>query len=109
MKTVETPIWEFARPKKSEQHPTMKPVPLFAEAILNSSVRGDLVFDMFLGSGTTIMAAEECGRFACGCELSPNYAQGIITRYKRLCEDKGKPFTCKINGEDVTGEMLDAA
>lgn len=105
---TKTSVWEFSRPKRSEQHPTMKPIPLFAEAILNSSVRGDLVFDMFLGSGTTIIAAEETGRKACGCELSPSYAQGIITRYLKFCESEGKPFTCKINGEDVTGEMLNA-
>jgi DNA modification methylase len=109
MDRTKTTVWEFARPKKSEQHPTMKPVPLFAEAILNSSVRGDLVFDMFLGSGTTIIAAEETGRIACGCELSPSYAQGIIIRYLKFCKGKDKPFTCKINGEDITSEMLNAA
>lgn len=95
---TKTTVWEFARPKKSEQHPTMKPVPLFAEAILNSTLKGELVFDMFLGSGTTIIAAEETGRIACGCEISPHYAQLIVERYRRYCSEKSKPFECYING-----------
>jgi len=62
-------------------HPTMKPVELVEKAIKNSSVRGDLVIDSFLGSGTTMMAAEKTGRRCNGIELDPHYCDVICDRY----------------------------
>jgi len=63
-------------------HPTVKPVALVADAILDASSRGDIVLDPFLGSGTTIMAAERTGRRCFGLELEPRYVDTIIRRWQ---------------------------
>jgi DNA modification methylase len=65
-------------------HPTVKPVALVADAILDCSARGDLVLDPFLGSGTTIIAAERTGRVCYGMELDPIYVDTIIRRWQRF-------------------------
>lgn len=77
-------VWEIARPKRSEEHPTMKPVELVARAIQNSSVRGNLVLDVFGGSGTTLIAAEQTGRAARLVEKSPIYCDVIVQRWQAL-------------------------
>ena len=77
-------VWEFARPGRSPEHPTMKPVALVSKAIGNSSVAGDLVFDPFLGSGTTLIAAEQLGRRCYGLEISPAYCDVIVQRWQNL-------------------------
>lgn len=64
-------------------HPTVKPVALVADAILDASARGDMVLDAFLGSGTTLIAAERTGRIACGVELDPGYVDTAIRRWQR--------------------------
>jgi DNA modification methylase len=63
-------------------HPTVKPVALVADAILDCSNRGALVLDAFLGSGTTLIAAERTGRTCCGIELDPLYADTVIRRWQ---------------------------
>lgn len=63
-------------------HPTVKPVALVANAILDASERGDIVLDPFLGSGTTIIAAERTGRTAYGLELDPAYVDVIVRRWQ---------------------------
>ena len=73
-------VWEIPRPKASEEHPTMKPVELVERALNNSSKRGNIVLDMFLGSGTTLIAAHRTGRRCYGCEISPKYADVILRR-----------------------------
>lgn len=73
-------VWEIPRPKASEDHPTMKPVELVERALRNSSNRGDLAIDWFLGSGTTLIAAHRTGRRCYGCEISPKYADVILRR-----------------------------
>jgi DNA modification methylase len=65
-------------------HPTVKPVAMIADAILDCSERGDVVLDPFVGSGTTIIAAERTGRRACAIELDPLYADCAIRRWQRL-------------------------
>ena len=65
-------------------HPTVKPVALIAEAILDASERGDRVLDPFLGSGTTVIAAEQTGRIGYGIELDPRYVDSAIRRWQRL-------------------------
>jgi DNA modification methylase len=65
-------------------HPTVKPVSLVADAILDCSARGDIVFDSFLGSGTTVIAAEHTGRRCYGLELDPGYVDTIIRRWQAL-------------------------
>jgi DNA modification methylase len=63
-------------------HPTVKPVQLVADAILDASKRRGVVLDPFLGSGTTLLAAERTGRQACGLELEPRYVDVAIRRWQ---------------------------
>src|ERR1700720_1706442 len=65
-------------------HPTVKPVAMVADAILDCSVRGEIVLDAFLGSGTTVIAAERTGRRCHGLELDPGYADTIVRRWQAL-------------------------
>ena len=65
-------------------HPTMKPVALVGRLIANSSRRGELVLDVFGGSGTTMIAAEQIGRTACLMEISPAYCDIIIDRWEQF-------------------------
>jgi DNA modification methylase len=79
-------------------HPTVKPVALVADAIMDCSARGDIVLDPFLGSGTTLLAAERTGRVCHGMELDPAYVDTIIRRWQRFTGKEavgqdGKPFT----------------
>lgn len=80
----QTTILNYDKPLRSENHPTMKPVKLFSNLIVNSSKKGDIVFDGFLGSGTTMVSCEELGRICYGFELDPIYCQVIIDRMKAL-------------------------
>ena len=65
-------------------HPTVKPVAMVGDAILDCSARGDIVLDAFLGSGTTVIAAERAGRRCYGLELDPVYVDTIIRRWQKL-------------------------
>jgi len=65
-------------------HPTVKPVAMVADAILDCSARGEVVLDAFLGSGTTLIAAERTGRRCCGLELDPAYVDTIVRRWQTL-------------------------
>lgn len=77
----QTTIWEYDRPKSSKDHPTMKPIPLMAYPIKNSSMRGTIVLDPFLGSGSTLMAADQTGRVCYGIELDEKFVDVIVKRY----------------------------
>jgi len=77
-------VWEFARPKRSEEHPTMKPVPLVRRAIVNSSGEGDIVLDPFLGSGTTLIACDHARRACRGIEIDCAYVDVAVRRWQRL-------------------------
>lgn len=77
-------VWNIPRPKRSEEHPTMKPVELVARSIQNSSSHGNLVFDPFGGSFTTLIAAEQTGRVCRAIELEPRYVQVGIERWEKL-------------------------
>ena len=94
-----TSVLSHPRPKASREHPTMKPLSLWGELISNSSRQGERVYDPFLGSGTTLIACEQLGRICYGMEIEPRYCQVIIERYKKYCEQNGKKFECKINGQ----------
>ena len=85
-----TTVWECPRPNASREHPTMKPVALWARAIQDGSREADLVFDPFLGSGTTLVACEQLGRTCYGMEISPQYCQVIIDRWERLTGQKAE-------------------
>jgi len=86
----QTTVLEFERPTRSESHPTMKPVDLFAYQIGNSTAPQGLVFDSFLGSGTTLIAAEQLGRTCFGMELSPQYCDVIVERWEKLTGKKAR-------------------
>lgn len=75
-------VWEIPRPSRSEVHPTMKPVELVERALRNSSRPGDTIYDPFVGSGTTLIAAETSGRACLALEIDPVYAQVAIERWQ---------------------------
>lgn len=77
----QTTIWEFDKPKKNGDHPTMKPVPLIAYPIKNSSVANCIVLDPFGGSGSTLIACEQTNRICCTSELDEKYCDVIVKRY----------------------------
>jgi DNA modification methylase len=81
-------VWLIDRPSKSPEHPTMKPVTLCARAIRNSSHRRKIVLDPFLGSGSTLVAAEQLQRICYGMELEPAYCDVIIRRWEHLTGKK---------------------
>lgn len=75
-------VWEFDKPSRNADHPTMKPVALIARALDNSSSRGNIVLDPFGGSGSTLLAAETTGRHARLIELDPKYVDVICRRWQ---------------------------
>jgi DNA modification methylase len=75
-------VWFFDKPVKNDLHPTMKPVQLVMRALRNSSRRGDIVLDPFLGSGSSLIAAERTGRICYGMELDAQYADVSIRRWQ---------------------------
>jgi site-specific DNA-methyltransferase (adenine-specific) len=81
-------VLEFARPKRSDEHPTMKPVALVAYLLGNNTTSGESVLDTFCGSGTTLIAAEQLGRKCYGMEISPAYCDVIVKRWETLTGKK---------------------
>ena len=73
-------LWMIDRPRASREHPTMKPVELFARAIRNHTKSGGVICDPFLGSGTTMVAAEQLGRVCYGMEIAPKYVAVALQR-----------------------------
>jgi DNA modification methylase len=100
-------VIEFDRPSRSSDHPTMKPIELFALLIKNSTRKEDEIIDPFLGSGTTLIASEQLGRVCYGMELEPKYCHVIVKRYAIERERTGKPIDIKINGEPFPKEWID--
>lgn len=78
----QTEVWEINRPLNSKLHPTMKPVELCQLAIQNSSKWNDVVLDLFLGSGSTLIACEKTNRICYGMEISPVYCDVIVKRWE---------------------------
>lgn len=76
-----TSVWEIARPRASAEHPTMKPVELYENAMLNNSDPGDVTFDAYCGSGTMLIASENQGRRARATEISPGYVAVALERW----------------------------
>lgn len=75
-----TTLWKYDRPKASHEHPTMKPVELWMQAVRDGSIQGESVFDPFLGSGTTMVACQNLNRKCRGIEISTNYCAVILER-----------------------------
>ena len=96
----QTTIWEYDRPKSSKDHPTMKPIQLMAYPIQNSSMRGTIVLDPFLGSGSTLIAADQTGRVCYGIELDEKFVDVIVKRYIEVTGDT--EVTVQRNNEVLT-------
>lgn len=103
----QTTIWEFEKPKKNDVHPTMKPIPLIAYCIMNSSMSNTLVVDPFLGSGTTMMACQQSDRTCYGLELDPKYCDVIVNRYIELTGSSDGIFV-ERNGQKLSYEQATA-
>jgi DNA modification methylase len=102
-------LWQENKPAANRLHPTMKPVELIERALINSSKAGDVVVDLFGGSGSTMIACERQGRKARLLEIDPKYADVITRRYQ---EYTGKPAVLDGDGrtfDEVAGERVKAA
>ena len=96
----QTTIWNFDRPTKSELHPTMKPVPLVAYPIQNSSMSNCIVLEPFAGSGSTLIACEQLGRICYAIELDEKYADVIVKRYIEYVDSYEEVFLIR-DGEKI--------
>ena len=95
----QTTIWEFNRPSKNADHPTMKPVALVAYPIGNSSLTNSIVLDPFGGSGSTLIACEQTDRICCTTELDEKFCDVIVKRY---IEQVGSSKNVSVQREGVT-------
>ncbi len=84
LKSKDKSVLVCPKPNKSAMHPTTKPFDLIRRLILNSTRIGDVVYDGFLGSGTTLLACEQTKRICIGVEQDPEYCQTIIDRFEKL-------------------------
>lgn len=100
-----TNVWEYkgantfkvGRQEELALHPTVKPVQMIADAIKDVSGRGDIVLDLFGGSGSTLIAAHKTGRISYICELDPIYCDRIIARYEAFAKDDAQLVACGID------------
>lgn len=79
-----TSVWDINKPMHNDLHPTMKPIELVEAAMKDATLEGDLVLDMFGGSGTTLVTAEQLGRKCYTMEIDPHYCDVIIARWEKL-------------------------
>lgn len=86
----QTTVINFDKPTRNDMHPTMKPIPLFDYQIKNNTKGGDVVLDLFGGSGTTIMACEQNGRRGYAMEYDPKYVDVIVDRWEKFTGNKAK-------------------
>ncbi len=98
---TQSTLWEANKPAANRIHPTAKPVELIERALLNSSKTGDIVADLFAGSGSTLIACERRGRRARLMEIDPKYADCIVRRFQ---EYSGK--TAVLSGDGRTFEVV---
>lgn len=101
----QTTIWEFDKPKKNGDHPTMKPVPLIAYPIKNSSMSNCIVLDPFGGSGSTLIACEQTNRICHTIELDEKYCDVIVKRYIEQVGTSENVFVVR-NGKKVSYSEL---
>jgi len=100
-------LWDIPRPKVSIEHPTMKPVALVAKAILNSSRSGDTALDLFGGSGTTLIAAEQTERVCFMMELDAKYCDVIVKRYTEQAGGADRVFLLRDGAETAYADVSD--
>jgi DNA modification methylase len=114
-----TNVWEYPSINSSSKsgdegnllalHPTVKPVQMVADALLDCSARGELVLDAFLGSGSTLIAAERTGRICYGIELDPLYVDTAIRRWQRHTGDHAIHAVSGKRFDDIAKERLEVA
>jgi len=80
----QTTVWNFDKPQRSSLHPTMKPIALMAYPISNSSTPGQIVVDLFSGSGSTLMACQQIDRICHAMEIDPRYVTATVHRYRAM-------------------------
>ena len=102
----ETTIWEFDKPKKNGDHPTMKPIPLLAYPIMNSSMSNTLVLDPFGGSGSTLIACEQSDRSCATIEIKEKYCDVIVKRY---IEQVGSADKVSVQRDGLTYSYTEVA
>lgn len=100
-------ILEFDRPMRSEEHPTMKPVPMLSYVITNSSRQREIVFDGFLGSGSTLISCEKTWRSCRGIELDPCYSDVEVKRWVQYMRDNDLDFEIVKNGEKMKPDEIE--
>ncbi|HBY67619.1 MAG TPA: hypothetical protein DEG69_07635, partial [Flavobacteriaceae bacterium] len=85
-------VWEIKRPKRSDLHPTMKPIELIDKAMMNSSKNEDIIYEPFGGSGSTLISAEKNNRVCYAIERDPKYCDTIIQRWEDFTGNKAKQY-----------------
>lgn len=90
-------------------HPTVKPVQMIADAIKDCSGRGDIVLDLFGGSGSTLIAAHKTGRRGYLCELDPVYCDRIIRRWETYAKDEAELVACGVEQPPEVAPHREAA
>ena len=108
-------VWAYATPRTPTDegnllvlHPTVKPVALVADAIMDASGRGDIVLDNFLGIGTTVVAAERTGRRCCGLEIDPLYTDTIVRRWQTFTGESARHLQTNRTFKQIDSEREDA-
>ena len=107
----ETTVWDIPQPAINEFHPTEKPVDCMVRPIRNHGATGDIVYDPFLGSGTTLVAAHSEGRACCGMEIDPSYVDVSVTRWQEytnkeaILDGDGRTFA-EVKAERLSGEDI---
>jgi len=96
----QTDVLEFSR-NKNAVHPTQKPIELLSYLIMNSSKQNEFILDLFLGSGSTLIACEQTNRNCYGQELDEKYCDVIVRRYINYMTKEKKDFKIKRNGEEL--------
>lgn len=102
----QTTLWQFDRPFRNEYHPTMKPIPLICYPIKNSSKIGDLVFDPFGGSGSTLIACQETDRICYTMELDEKYADVIVKRYIGQVDNDSEVYLIRDGKKYTYSELV---
>jgi DNA modification methylase len=111
-----TNVWTYPSPRTPSDegnllgiHPTVKPIRLVADAILDCSARGEIVLDAFLGSGTTVIAAERVGRRCYGLELDPLYIDTIVRRWQAYTGDEARHVSSGKTFKELKEERTEEA
>lgn len=102
---TQTTVLEYDRPRVSELHPTQKPIPLISKLIVNSSIKDELVLDLFGGSGSTLIAAEQTSRKSNLMELDPKFVDVIVKRYIRLVKSYKDCYLIR-DGKQISLESI---